>query len=500
MSLVFRLHYSSDGDLQEAIRLSLCEHDGATEKNDVINLVEDTEPTSLWVAPQLTYHLNFLKGHSTQENEGSIKLSNIIMPSALSAILTTYQLDLDWLLHKFPILKEIPVMIVHSHKNLTFECNIPSQLHLKQPPLPIAYGCCHGKIMLIKYSNFLRVAVSTANLLSFDYDRKTQGIWVQDFPKMDTKQDPKSEIAIDFISTLEDYLTLLGLKAAFLRDYSFENVKVVLVTSVPGYHQKEKLMKYGHMKVRKYLSSHPIPTEFEAVPVVGQVSSIGALSKTWMNEFGVSFAGSFENTTTTTKKDAHEKKTKKAKNNITQTEIKIVWPTVDFVKECIDGYSAGGSLCFPKHNLKEFLTENIFCIYEPSFIRSRIPPHIKTYTRSVRVESKKKEIVHKLPWVILTSSNLSKAAWGSLQKKNTQFMIRHYEVGVMFLPWLCDDQQQNVVFQVGAPVQLQKDDCLQVSFPLPYSVPIKPYSKKDRQWVWDVSYEDPDIFGNTWPM
>jgi len=305
------LYYSSDDeDLQEAIRISLGENPrestGYTDKKDVINLIDDidTKPTSHWAAPQLTYHLNFLKGHSTQENEGSISLSDIIMPSALSAILTTYQLDLDWLLNKFPVLNEIPVMIVHSHNSLTFECNIPHQLHLKQPPLPISYGCCHGKIMLIKYSNFLRVAVSTANLLSFDYDRKTQGIWVQDFPKMDTKQAHKSELAIDFMSTLEDYITSLGLKATFLKDYCFENVKVVLVTSVPGYHQNEKLEKYGHMKVRKYLSSHPLPTEFKAVPVVGQVSSIGSLSKKWMNDdLGVSFtscSGFIENTTTTT--------------------------------------------------------------------------------------------------------------------------------------------------------------------------------------------------------
>jgi len=200
------------------------------------------------------------------------------------------------------------------------------------------------------------------------------------------------------------------------------------------------------------------------------------------------------------KNDSHKKKAKK-KISQDQVQIKIVWPTVDFVKECIDGYSAGGSLCFPKHNLKQFLTENnTFCKYEPSFKRSRIPPHIKTYTRPVKVESKQNEVIYKLPWVILTSSNLSKAAWGCLQKKNTQFMIRHYEAGVMFLPWLCDDQQKNVIFQVGAPAQVQNDDCLQVSFPLPYSLPIEPHSKKDRQWIWDVSYEEPDIFGNTWKM
>ena len=36
-------------------------------------------------------------------------------------------------------------------------------------------------------------------------------------------------------------------------------------------------------------------------------------------------------------------------------------------------------------------------------------------------------------WFLLTSSNLSKAAWGALQKNNTQLMIRSYEVLIMML-------------------------------------------------------------------
>ncbi|MXQ99786.1 hypothetical protein E5288_WYG016834 [Bos mutus] len=32
------------------------------------------------------------------------------------------------------------------------------------------------------------------------------------------------------------------------------------------------------------------------------------------------------------------------------------------------------------------------------------------------------------------SANLSKAAWGALEKSGTQLMIRSYELGVLFLP------------------------------------------------------------------
>jgi hypothetical protein len=35
-------------------------------------------------------------------------------------------------------------------------------------------------------------------------------------------------------------------------------------------------------------------------------------------------------------------------------------------------------------------------------------------------------------WFCLTSANLSKAAWGALQKNNSQLMIRSYEVCFFF--------------------------------------------------------------------
>ena len=36
--------------------------------------------------------------------------------------------------------------------------------------------------------------------------------------------------------------------------------------------------------------------------------------------------------------------------------------------------------------------------------------------------------------VLYFSANMSKAAWGVLEKNQTQLMIRSYELGVLFLP------------------------------------------------------------------
>lgn len=44
--------------------------------------------------------------------------------------------------------------------------------------------------------------------------------------------------------------------------------------------------------------------------------------------------------------------------------------------------------------------------------------------------------VFELPWCLLTSHNLSKPAWGELQKNGQQLFIRSYELGVLCLPAL----------------------------------------------------------------
>ena len=98
----------------------------------------------------------------------------------------------------------------------------------------------------------------------------------------------------------------------------------------------------------------------------------------------------------------------------------------------------------------------LVCSRWQSQVRGRTSacPHIKSYCRASPDSSK-------LSWFLLTrfnnviflsliddqcpdkrvccslvscSANLSKAAWGALEKKGSQLMIRSYEAGVLFLP------------------------------------------------------------------
>jgi hypothetical protein len=67
-------------------------------------------------------------------------------------------------------------------------------------------------------------------------------------------------------------------------------------------------------------------------------------------------------------------------------------------------------------------------------------------------------------YLLLTSSNLSKAAWGSLNKAKDSLLVMSYEAGVLLLPKFVSLTQH---FDLGAT---QKNGLM-----LPYDLPLSPY-------------------------
>jgi hypothetical protein len=85
---------------------------------------------------------------------------------------------------------------------------------LYKPPLRLSYGTHHSKAMLLVYPTGVRVIVHTANLIHVDWNNKSQGLWMQDFPwKTDACKGKKSSV---FENDLVEYLTALEVKCKIL--------------------------------------------------------------------------------------------------------------------------------------------------------------------------------------------------------------------------------------------------------------------------------------------
>ena len=73
------------------------------------------------------------------------------------------------------------------------------------------------------------------------------------------------------------------------------------------------------------------------------------------------------------------------------------------------------------------------------------------------------------------SANLSKAAWGSLNKAGDKLHIKSYEVGVLFLP----------KFVTGKSVFSLKSGDSEPKFYLPYDLPLQKFGPSDSPWLYD---------------
>ncbi|RWS12087.1 tyrosyl-DNA phosphodiesterase 1-like protein, partial [Dinothrombium tinctorium] len=192
-------------------------------------------------------------------------------------------------------------------------------------------------------------------------------------------------------------------------------------------------------------------------PVIAQFSSIGTLGSTperWLT-------GEFLDSLKTTGNRPEFKK----------TFLKLIFPCVEDVRNSLEGYMAGGSLPYSENVAKkqEYLKSYLHRWKSKLRGRDRASPHIKSYTR---VSPDMKHIA----WFMLTSANLSKAAWGALEKNGTQLAIRSYELGVLFIPKMFGSEE---FFKVAREQKLDGDGVnAPFSFLLPFDVPLTQYDSR----------------------
>ncbi|PKA57825.1 tyrosyl-DNA phosphodiesterase 1 [Apostasia shenzhenica] len=442
------------------------------------------------------FRLMKVQGLPEWANKSAVAIDDVIEGNVFVAVLLNYMVDIDWLKIACPKLWEVPnVLVIHGESGIRvdhLQKKKPDNWTLHRPPLPISYGTHHSKAMLLIYQNGLRVIVHTANLIHVDWNNKTQGLWTQDFPWKDeinlSNSSPFEMDLIDYLKTLKwpDLSVKLpkfgdvNINASFFKKFDFSSSKVRLIASVPGYHAGLNLKKWGHMKMRTVLQDCVFDKEFCKSPLTYQFSSLGSLDEKWMSEFGASLSSGILDD-----------------NSLLGTGTScIIWPTVQDVRCSLEGYAAGNAIPSPQKNVEKEFLRKYWARWKAEHVgRCRAMPHIKSYTRHNG---------QKLAWFLLTSANLSKAAWGALQKNNSQLMIRSYELGILFLPSTVDSssmfsctessfsEQSNSNSMKSATnmktklVTLcwngQKTDSssLAIPLPIPYQLPPEPYSPEAR--------------------
>merc|ERR1712059_84416 len=155
--------------------------------------------------------------------------------------------------------------------------------------------------------------------------------------------------------------------------------------------------------------------------------------------------------------------------------LRLIYPSRNDVLASYDGVLGGGCLPYSGNTAAKQPWLERFCHHwrADASCRTRAMPHIKTYTRSSPDHSK-------LAYFVLTSANLSKAAWGSVSKAGNSCLIMSYEAGVVWLPPWQTSSSSSL-----ATVPFEDRQGGSDLFPLHYDLPLTKYGQGERPWLMD---------------
>lgn len=505
---------------------------------------------------------------NTSGNAGCVSLRDIVSGPVRWCVVMNFMIDLPWLLSPdgCPELLRIPKVVWIGDERSSPTPRDPEFLRLKgerdwtvvNPPCP-KFGTHHTKCFILVYDTGVRVCVHTANLIHGDVRKRTNAAWCQDFPN---KSAAHLGRASEFERDLGRYLATLGWKdetcalpgaggdvvvgPSAMSRFDFSGAGAKLIASVPGRWVGSAMMNYGHTSVRHALAGMTFPGVFKRAPVVCQFTSVGATTEKWMGEMARSFGAGATETD-----DANEWPGGPC---LGDGDLRLVWPTMGEVRRSNLGYVTGGSIPGATDKIsREHVRRRLHrwrgdvgatrgtkpLDHPPASTdptgRGRVMPHVKTFARYAP------NAPHDLAWVIVGSHNLSGAAWGRLEKNETQIAILSYELGVLLsprsigktrvaAPFTCTpgavSHRGEVVPRClclanarpprpgevdgatsgGVRISAASDDGPGdsppgdsrefVAFaPLPYRVPPVPYAPSDAPWAVDAWDETPDKYG-----
>lgn len=257
-------------------------------------------------------------------------------------------------------------------------------------------GSSHSKILALVYPDFLRIVITSCNLMKIDTELGDNHWYIHDLPQHSTKQKGDGFEA-DFLA----HLQALGTPDTFLDSirgrYDYSTVKVDLITSVPGTHDGLKAEKHGLLRLRRVVQdlglSLPDKESEGNLKLEVCTASLGNLSAKWLDGFHDCALG--------------KESVSATRNTYNVPEMKIFYPTVSNVKSA--------------HQSSQDAASNIGCHIRPW---DQAPKEIKSLFRHYESKDEGRLFHQKFVLVYNTSpyyiyfgsANLSPSAWGSLEQ------------------------------------------------------------------------------------
>ena len=211
--------------------------------------------------------------------------------------------------------------------------------------MPEMFGTHHSKMMILfRHDDTAQVIIHTANMIAKDWTNMTNAVWKSPLLPLGPKAADERPASADqfpvgtgerFKADLLSYLRFYDRRKITcqplvkqLSKYDFSAVRGALIASVPGRHEANDVSQtlWGWSALRRTLRQ--VPCSDSEADVVVQISSIATLGAKddWLQ------------------KTLFDALSKSHNANAERPKFKVVFPTADEIRRCLDGYTAGGSI------------------------------------------------------------------------------------------------------------------------------------------------------------
>lgn len=275
-------------------------------------------------------------------------------------------------------------------------------------------GAFHPKLWILKFPEYLRIAIGSGNLTIEDWTVWSNHVWYHDF-KLRSKEDNsgndnglkfKADLKSYINFTLSDSFTFENLTGIDFDLYYWNTQGLELISSVPGDspYDISTAKQFGFLKVKEVLSQYKIAGRRK---LFYQTSSLGNPSKKFLEDIANAFGISDIN------------------------DIHIIYPTKNYIsKKCKNGPNFSQPLFLTKkvYDLKEFPKNSLrkFDVEDP-----KLPciGHLK-----FGITTNENEEIDDNTIFYFGSHNFTQSAWGTLQAKGKKYNVKNTELGILLGP------------------------------------------------------------------
>ncbi|KAJ3029804.1 UNVERIFIED_CONTAM: hypothetical protein HDU68_011031 [Siphonaria sp. JEL0065] len=383
-----------------------------------------------------------------------------VVQTPRKAFLSAFQFDLPWIASHLP--PHIPICLALHNPTPNAKPKIQGNIALVFPKLATAtgaYSTMHVKLCVFYYAESVRVVVSSANLVDYDWDRLENVVWCQDFPVKlgrgntvggsnfaEAADEDENSIGAEFKNDLIQLLKDMGAQEWVwegLDAFDFSSCRARLVVSKPGKFVDEDAFKYGLGRLSSIVNEGFGRTgQFKKVvqeaSLFYQTSSLGSLSTQWLTDFESSARGTlFSATTKTLPKPI--------------PTINILYPTEETIENSHLGRNGGGTITWNQKMWEQCEYKHL--LRDPTLKRVRSLAHSKIILCQSKEGNNEKE---RGCYMYLGSHNMTMSAWGRASvvgkvKKEKQLYITNWELGVVLIgPELMDCDNGGTVMDDGS--------------------------------------------------